>query len=172
LPFFLEHERHMTIQKVGILGSIPFFFGCVGGVTGGWLCDLLTRRGWTPIGGRKLLISCALIGITACTLGTAYAESNAVTIACISASVFLIYIVSSAAWATVPVAAPSQFTASLGSIQNFGGYIGGALAPMVTGYIVQSTGSFRGALLLSAAITLASAGSYLLLVRGPIAAAE
>jgi cyanate permease len=97
-----------------------------------------------------------------------FAKSNAVALAFISVSMFLIYISSSASWATVPVAAPSQFTASLGSIQNFGGYIGGALAPMLTGFIVQSTGSFSQALILSAAITLVSAAAYLVLVRHPI----
>jgi len=83
-------------------------------------------------------------------------------------SLFLIYIASSASWATVPVAAPGQFTASLGSIQNFGGYLGGALAPAVTGFIVQNTGSFTPALVLSAGLTLVSAASYLWLVRKPI----
>jgi cyanate permease len=68
----------------------------------------------------------------------------------------------------VPIAAPSTFTASLGSIQNFGGYLGGALAPMLTGFIVQRTGSFSQALLLSAAITVAGGIAYLVLVGGPI----
>ena len=170
LPFYLEHERHMSIARVGILASIPFFFGGVGAVTGGWLCDYLTRRGWTPIGGRKLLISSALFGVSACSLGTEFAGSNAAALTFISISMFLIYIASSAAWATVPIAAPSQFTASLGSIQNFGGYLGGALAPLVTGQIVEKTGTFALALTVSAVITLASALAYLLLVRQPIPA--
>ncbi len=168
LPYYLEHERHMTIAKVGILGAIPFLCGAAGAVCGGWLCDFLTRRGWTPIGGRKLLISCSLVGVSACTVGVVYAASNSLVLLLLSVSLFLIYIVSSAAWATVPVAAPGQFTASLGSIQNFGGYLGGALAPMLTGFIVERTGSFSPALLLSAAITIVSALAYLLLVRGPI----
>ena len=45
-------------------------------------------------------------------------------------------------------------TASLGSIQNFGGYLGGALAPTVTGFIVQATGTFVPALLVGAMIAL------------------
>jgi MFS family permease len=169
LPFYLEHERHMSVAKVGVLAAIPFFFGCVGAVVGGWLCDFLTRQGWTPIGGRKLLMSSALFGIVACTIGTAFAPSNTVVIVLVSTSLFLIYIVSSSAWATVPVAAPSQFTASLGSIQNFGGYLGGALAPTFTGLLLAETGSFKSALLLSAGITFAAGVAYLSLVRGPIA---
>jgi len=83
---------------------------------------------------------------------------------------FLVYIASSASWATVPIAAPSHFTASLGSIQNFGGYLGGALAPTLTGFIVGRTGSFAQALALAAAIAFVSACIYLLLVRQPIPA--
>jgi len=168
LPYYLEHERHMSIARVGIVGAIPFFFGCVGAIVGGWLCDFLTRRGWTPMGGRKLVVSCALCGISVCTMGTVLAQANATALAFISVSLFLVYIVASAAWATVPVAAPSQYTASLGSIQNFGGYLGAALAPTITGIVVQRTGSFSQALILSAGLALLSALAYLLLVREPI----
>jgi MFS family permease len=168
LPYYLEHERHMTVAKVGIVAAIPFFFGVVGAVVGGWLCDLLTRHGWTPIGGRKLLVSVALCGTACCTAATTLAHSNTVILVLISVSFFQIYIVSSAAWATVPVAAPSQYTASLGSIQNFGGYLGAALAPTVTGFIAQYTGNFSEALLLSALVSFVAAGAYLVLVRGPI----
>ena len=170
LPFYLEHERHISVQRAGILGAIPFFFGALGAITGGWLCDLLTRRGFTPLGGRKLLVSSSLFGVAAFTLGTELAPSNALAVTCISVSMFLVYIASSASWATVPIAAPSHFTASLGSIQNFGGYLGGALAPTLTGFIVGRTGSFAQALALAAAIAFVSACIYLLLVRQPIPA--
>jgi sugar phosphate permease len=172
LPYYLEHERHMSVARVGLVAAIPYFFGCVGAVAGGWLCDFLTRNGWTPMGSRKLLMTCALLGIALCTLGTVLAQSNTIALTLISVSLFLIYIASSAAWATVPVAAPSQYTASLGSMQNFGGYLGGALAPMITGFIVARTGSFSQALLLSAAVSLCSAVAYLLFVGQPIHAGE
>ena len=168
LPYYLEHERHLSIAQVGAVAGIPYFFGSVGAVTGGWLCDFLTRRGWKPIAGRKLLVSSALCGISLCTVGTALSPSTTIALVFISVSLFLVYIASSAAWATVPVAAPSQYTASLGSIQNFGGYLGGALAPTLTGFIVQRTGGFSQALLLSAVLSALSAAAYLLLVRQPI----
>jgi MFS family permease len=168
LPYYLEHERHLSVARVGIVAAIPYFFGCVGAVAGGWLCDFLIRFGWKPIAGRKLLVSSSLCGISLCTVGTALARSTPTALAFISVSLFLIYIAASAAWATVPIAAPSQYTASLGSIQNFGGYLGGALAPTVTGLIVQRTGGFSQALFLSAGLTILSAAAYLLLVRHPI----
>jgi cyanate permease len=57
-------------------------------------------------------------------------------------------------------------------MQNFGGYLGGALAPMVTGLIVQQSGSFVPALVVGALIGVASAGSYLFIVDQPITAAD
>ena len=45
---------------------------------------------------------------------------------------------------------------------------GGALAPTVTGLIVQQTGSFSQALILSAVLSVVAAAAYLWLVRGPI----
>jgi cyanate permease len=58
--------------------------------------------------------------------------------------------------------------ASLGAIQNFGGFLGGALAPIATGAIAQATHSFVPALLAGAAIAFASAMIYLFVVRDPI----
>ena len=62
-------------------------------------------------------------------------------------------------------------SASLGALQNFGGYLGGALAPMATGFIVQASGSFVPAMLLGAGIALASAVGYFVIIQGPIPAA-
>jgi cyanate permease len=54
---------------------------------------------------------------------------------------------------------------------DFGGFIGGALAPLVTGFVVQATGSFTPALLVAGVIGLLSAAAYLILIPShPIAA--
>jgi cyanate permease len=57
-------------------------------------------------------------------------------------------------------------------MQNFGGYLGGALAPTGTGLIVQATGSFVPALVVGALIGTVSAASYLFVVDQPITAAD
>jgi cyanate permease len=60
--------------------------------------------------------------------------------------------------------APANCTASLGGMQNFGGYVGGALAPTVTGFVAQASGTFTPALLAGAVIALVAAGLYLFLI--------
>ncbi len=56
-------------------------------------------------------------------------------------------------------------------MQNFGGYLGGALAPTVTGLIVGQTGSFVLALVVGTVIAATAALAYLFIVRDPITAA-
>ena len=56
--------------------------------------------------------------------------------------------------------------ATLESIQNIGGSFGGALAPLVTGVLVQSTGGFTWAFHIAAAAAVASAASYALVRPG------
>jgi cyanate permease len=62
--------------------------------------------------------------------------------------------------------------ASLGSIQNFGGYFGGSFAPFVTGIVVDKTHSFVNAFLISAGVAFAAALVYIFVVRKKIEDSE
>jgi sugar phosphate permease len=172
LPGYLELERHMSVKFTGFAAAIPFVWGVVGGLLGGYLADILVRRGVSPVNSRRYPATIALCGTAAFTVAAAFVSSNALAIAFISASLFLLYVTSTCAWALSSVAAPTNCTASIGAMQNFGGYLGGALAPTVTGLIVQNTGSFIPAMVVGAVIGLASAASYFFIVDQPIAAAD
>ena len=172
LPGYLEIERHMSVKYSGWAAAVPFACGVVGGVLGGYIADMLVRRGVEPLKSRRYPAAIALLGTAACTVAAAYVESNALAIAFISISLFLVYVTSTCAWALSSVAVPTNCTASIGAVQNFGGYLGGALAPTVTGLIVQHTGSFVPALVVGGLIGVVSAGSYLFIVDQPITAAD
>jgi sugar phosphate permease len=173
LPGYLEMQRHMSIPKTGIVASIPFAFGVLGSIGGGWIADWLMRLGISPINSRKIPVIICLLGMVVFTVVAAETPSDIVAVAAISAALMFGASASGMSWALASVAAPANCTAWLGAIQNFGGYLGGALAPTVTGYVVQATGSFVPALLTSAAIGLVSALAYLLVIRStPISAAE
>jgi sugar phosphate permease len=172
LPGYLEIERHMSVKFTGIFGAIPFAWGVIGGVSGGYIADLLLRAGLSPVNSRKYPAAVALTGTAGFTLAAAFVSSNTLAIAFISASLFLVYMTSTCAWALSSVAAPTNCTASIGAMQNFGGYLGGALAPTVTGLIVQHVGSFVPALVVGSVIGLASAASYLFIVDKPITAGD
>jgi MFS family permease len=173
LPGYLEMQRHMSIPKTGIVAVTPFAFGVVGSIGGGWIADWMMRRGFSQVNSRKTPIIIGLLGMVAFTVVAAETPSDTLAVAAISAALMFGASASGMSWALASVAAPAHWTASLGAIQNFGGYLGGALAPTVTGFIVQATGSFVPALLVSAVIGLVSALAYLVVIRAePITATE
>jgi sugar phosphate permease len=169
LPGYLEIQRHISIPHTGWLAAVPYVFGIVGSLFGGWAADRLMLAGLSPISSRKVPLILGMVGATACTVFAALTPSDAAAVAAIAAALFAGNLASATIWALAVVAAPSKGVASLGSMQNFGGFLGGALAPMVTGFIVQATHSFVPALLVSAVSSILSALVYLLVVRDPIA---
>ncbi len=168
LPGYLQIARHMDTIHTGFAAFVPFFCGFIGCWVAGGLSDVLVRLTGSAVKGRRLLAVIAMFGMAAFTVPGALVHSNLLALACISMVVFLANVASTASWALVSAAAPQSQVASLGAVQNFGGYIGGALAPAVTGYVVQATGSFVPAMILGAVIVSLSALAYLFGVTKPI----
>jgi sugar phosphate permease len=169
LPGYLEMERHLSIKSTGFAASVPFLFGIVGSLAGGMLSDACAHSGMSTINSRKVPIILGLIGAACCTVGGALAGTVFGSLAFISASMFFSYTAVAGVWSMPSAIAPQNEVASLGSIQNFGGYLGGAMAPAVTAFIVSETGSFSPALILGAVIACCSACSVLFVVRKQIA---
>jgi len=172
LPGYLEIQRHMTIAHTGIVAAIPYAFGFLGSLFGGWVCDRLIRGGFSPINSRKLPVIIGMIGMAGFTVLAALTPSNTVAVLCITAAMFLGNMSGATIWALAVVAAPAKGVGSLGGMQNFGGFLGGALAPMVTGFIVQITHSFVPALVLAAVVGIGSALVYLIVVQRPVDISE
>ncbi len=72
---------------------------------------------------------------------------------------------STGAWALVNVVTPRHTVATVGALQNFGGFFGGSFAPVITGWLLEHTQSFKIALLMSAPVGFTAALLYLALVR-------
>ena len=172
LPGYLEIQRHMTIAHTGLVASIPYLFGFCGSLFGGWFCDHLMARGLSPINSRKVPIIAGMIGMASFTVLAALADSNVLAVACITAAMFLGNMAGATIWALAVVAAPAKAVGSLGGMQNFGGFLGGALAPMVTGFIVQQSNSFVPALIVAALVGIGSALVYLIVVQRPVDLSE
>jgi MFS family permease len=172
LPAYLEHERHLTIAKTGWVVTIPYLAGTLGMLSSGFIADGLMARGVAPIRSRKWPICSGLIGAALFTVPAAFTPNLTLAIAYLSAAMFFVNMASGAAWALVSVAAPRHMVASLGSIQNFGGYFGGSFAPFITGLVVDKTHSFVNAFLISAGVAFAAALVYMFVVRAPIEDAE
>jgi MFS family permease len=90
----------------------------------------------------------------------------------ISLAMFFLSLGIAGKWTLITAVAPQSYCTSVASIQNFGGYIGGTVSPIVTGFVVDTTGSFVIALAIGAAITILGAGLLQVLVRSQITSAD
>ena len=167
LPAYLERTHHLSLASAGWVASIPFLAGAAGVISGGLLVDRVIRGGASVSRSRKWPICGGLIGAGLFTVLGAYAQGVVPVMALFSAALFCLNVAVAGTWSLVSVAVPSRMVASLASIQNFGGYFGGAFAPVVTGMVVQQTGSFTLALVIAALIALLGAASYFFVVKLP-----
>ncbi len=164
LPGYLELQRHMSIPKTGLVASVPYFCGVVGSIVGGLIASRLLKGGMSAINSRKFptVAGTLLMGLT--TLVAAETPSNTVAVVAISFTMFFGFFASGTSWSLATACAPTQYAASLGAIMDFGGFIGGALAPMVTGFVVQASGTFGPALVVAGVIGIFSAAAYQVLI--------
>jgi len=136
----------------------------VGSIAGGLLASRLLKGGMSAINSRKFPTVAGTVLMGLATLVAAETPSNTIAVIAISFTMFFGFFASGTSWSLATACAPPQYAASLGAIMDFGGFIGGALAPMVTGFVVQATGTFAPALVVAGLIGLVSASLYQLLI--------
>lgn len=96
------------------------------------------------------------------------ATTSMTAVLLIGMALFCIHFAGTSCWGLIHVAVASRMTASVGSIQNFASFICASFAPIITGFIVDTTHSFRLALIICGCVTAAGALAYIFLVRQPI----
>jgi len=62
LPEYLKRERAFSMEMIGLMAGVPFFFAGLGNVVGGWFSGHLMRRGWSADSSRKLtfFLACSM----------------------------------------------------------------------------------------------------------------
>lgn len=161
-PVYLVQQRGMSILNAGIVASIPAICGFVGGVLGGVISDALLRRGFSLTAARKIPIVGGMLVATSMILCN-YVDTQWVIIF-IMALAFFGKGMGALGWAVVSDTAPREIAGLSGGIFNMFGNIASVTTPIVIGYIIQTTGSFNGALVFVGANALLAILSYLLIV--------
>jgi len=172
LPAYLEIERHLSVRQAGMMAAIPFTLAVVGSLFAGWAADVLGRRGVSPLNSGRIVFVTGLVGLAVFTLLTAQAAGVVMAVVWLSTAMFFSQLSGSCSWVAASAAVPENCLGSFGGIQNCFNYVGGAIAPAVTGIAVELTGSFVMPLVLGAAIALLAAAVYWFLPTGPISAED
>jgi ACS family D-galactonate transporter-like MFS transporter len=164
LPGYLVLERKMTLLKSGIVSALPFWAGILATLAGGWLGDHLIKRGVSTTRSRKSIIGTGLIAATLFVSFAAVAQQAWLSVALITLCVCCLRMTTGSVNALPIDLALGSGVGALSSIQNFFGNIGAVSAPIVTGYLVSSTGSFTTALVVAGAMAAFGAAAYLFIL--------
>lgn len=168
LPGYLQAEQGFSLAKTGWVAAIPFFAAAVGMWINGIVVDAFAKRGYDLAKTRKTAIVAGLVLSALGTLLVVQSSTPMQAVAFISMALFCVHFAGTSAWGLVQVLVSETKVASVAAIQNFGSFIFASFAPIVTGWIVDTTHSFNMALVIAACVTFTGALCYLFIVRDRI----
>lgn len=164
LPGYLRMERHYSAEAMALAGSLPFWAVAAGAVLGGWLSDRWIHRGASPTAVRKTFVVSGLCLSASFLMPAAIVSDQILAMSLLVAASFSFGLCSSNTWAITQTLAGPAAAGKWTGLQNCAGNMAGVVAPTVTGFIVQETGSFYFAFLWVCLNFLAAACSYLFIV--------
>jgi MFS transporter, ACS family, hexuronate transporter len=137
LPEYLRKERGFDLAMVGKYAWVPFLFGDIGYILGGWLSGRLIRAGWPlPKARKSVMLMGAAVMPVAIVAPLVPAAWMAIAAACFLTFGHALWI---ANLQTLPTDLfPGQEVATVSGFSGMGGAVGGILANLGTGYLVQT----------------------------------
>lgn len=164
LPTYLVKEKGMGMLAMGFAAMLPLLVSMVVEVAAGWASDKVYAKGWLSLTAtRKTFLVGGLL--MASTIGlAAFAESPIMAVALLCLAKSGTTVAASQVWALPGDVAPKNMTSVVAGLQNSVSNMGGVVGPIVTGAILQATGSFNMALLLSAGLLVVGILNYAFLL--------
>jgi MFS family permease len=168
LPGYLEQARGLSVLGSGAFTAIPYIVAMVLGIALGVVVDRMLDT-QTRAAGRRRLVVAGFLLVSSVVLLTPFVSSLPVLIALISVSLTC---VSSAVSMNLALLADllrsPHLAGRANSIALVGGNALGLAAPIVTGYVVQATGSYTAAFLVAGIFLLLGTVLALFMTRSPI----
>ena len=164
LPNYLNTAMHLNVLRSGLFTAIPWLAATVSDlIVGGWLVDHLIRTGRDSTRVRQAILIGGLVMALA-VAGATRTSNPRVAIFWISIALCGLAASAPVGWSIPGLIAPPGSTARVAGIMNFVANLPGVLAPVVTGYLVGSSQSFRRPFLVAAAVLVAGILSYIFLL--------
>ena len=166
LPFYLMQERHFSLTSTGKIAGAAFLVKAVGAVSSGRISDFWISSGATPTLVRKTFL-CGGLTLAGILLVLSALAPTKLCIVLLLAASFSGGTVGGQFWAASQTLAGPRLAGTWTGLQNFVGNFAGILAPAITGFVVDRTGKFLWAFVITAVVGWVGTLSWLVVV-GPI----
>ncbi len=136
MPEYLYRARGFSLTEIAFFAWIPFLFGDLGSIGGGWASGFLIRRGYSVRAARILTMGA---GATLCFLSLAVVLVKTVPVALIAICCVLFghTAVSANMFAAVSDLFPSSAVARVTGLTGIASGISGMIFPLLTGLLVD-----------------------------------
>lgn len=165
LPAYFKEQRGVSLELMGIYTMFSFAGMALTTIASGWVADRLIARGGDPVKVRRWFTIAGMVLAATEVFGTRVISSDlALYIAIFSLAG--LGIATANYWALTQSVMPAAVIGRIGGLQNTASNLAGVAAPILTGWLIERTGSYRAPMEAIAILLLAGAASYALLVRG------
>jgi MFS family permease len=164
LPVYLVKTHGLTMAQMAQLGAGVYALAAATSVLSGWASDRWLKAGASSNRVRKTALLTGLAALAACLSVCAFAGPLGTLSALAGCGLGLGMLVPAIFASAQTLAGPGAAARWMG-VQNFSANLAGISAPVITGIVVDRTGSFSSAFLIAAAAALVGMFAYGLIVR-------
>jgi len=162
----LRKTGGFTMENMAYIGALAYGLTAISTVITGWLADRAIAAGSTPTRVRKICttagLSFASVIMAVVIIPGSTASMLVLMIACISQGVF-----ASSHWAITQTIAGPAAAGKWSGLQNCFANMAGVTAPAITGFVVDRSGQFYWAFVVTACVVLIGAANYIFFL-GPV----
>jgi MFS family permease len=166
LPFYLIRERHLSMNQMAKVGGWVYLLFAISSTVFGKLSDWWIAAGGSPTRVRKTLATVGNTGMGIFLAISAVAPDTAFVSMLALAGIFM-GISACNIWAMTQTLAGPRMVGRWTGVQNFVGNFAGAVAPKLTGVLLDRTGHFYWPFFVATAVVWLGALSWILVV-GPV----
>jgi len=164
LPLYLVQQRGFSIATMTLVATVSYLAQAASAVTTGWLCDRHIARGGHEDRTFRLVSVLGIGLVGAAIVGIALAQDTQTLVAFLILAGIGCGPCSVTLYAVAQIFAGPRAAGTYVGVQNACGNMAGIIAPIVTGMIIDRTGSFLNAFYVAATVCAAGVACWAVLV--------
>ena len=138
LPTYLQEARHLNLGNSALLGILPLGLGGIGCMLSGMIAPKITQRTGSTAKTRRLLAYIGFIGASSLLFLSSQFENPVMAMVAMGFASFSNDLVMPGAWGAC-MDVGGKLAGTLSGTMNMMGNLGGALSPVVIGYVLELT---------------------------------
>jgi sugar phosphate permease len=135
-PTYLQEARGFTLQQMGFWHMVPLIAATIGDTVGGWLSDYLAHKKQNLRFARRSVAFVGFALAAAFIVPATLTTDRYLSVAFTTAALFFLECTVGVSWAVAMDVGP-EFAGSVSGVMNMCGNLGGLLASIAVGYMVQ-----------------------------------